>query len=52
MKHINKPAMTLALLLAAATGAWAQQDDAVPVSGQANQWQYTMPDVNVELTVN
>ena len=43
--------MTLALLLAAATGAWAQQDDAVPVSGQANQWQYTMPDVNVELTV-
>jgi len=44
--------MTLALLFAAATGAWAQQDDAVPVSGQANQWQYTMPDVNVELTVN
>jgi len=47
--------MTLALLFAAATGAWAQQDDAVPVTavtGQANQWQYTMPDVNVELTVN
>ena len=47
--------MTLALLFAAATGTWAQQDDAVPVTavtGQANQWQYTMPDVNVELTVN
>jgi len=47
--------MTLALLFAAATGTWAQQDDAVPVTavtGQANQWQYIMPDVNVELTVN
>ena len=52
MKHLNKYAITLALLLGAATGVWAQQDDAVPVSGQANQWQYTMPDVDVELTIN
>ena len=45
--------MTLALLLGAATGAWAQDDIQVTkVQGQANQWQYTMPDVDVELTVN
>ena len=52
MKHIKKQAMTLALLLGAATGAWAQDDIQVTqVQGQANQWQYTMPDVDVELTV-
>ena len=52
MKHIQKQAMTLALLLGAATGAWAQDDITVTqVQGQANQWQYTMPDDNVELTV-
>ena len=52
MKHIQKQAMTLALLLGAATGAWAQDDIQVTqVQGQANQWQYTMPDINVELTV-
>ena len=52
MKHIQKQAMTLALLLGAATGAWAQDDIQVTqVQGQANQWQYTMPDVDVELTV-
>ena len=53
MKHLNKYAITLALLLGAATGTWAQDDIQVTqVQGQANQWQYTMPDVNVELTVN
>ena len=53
MKHIQKQAMTLALLLGAATGAWAQDDIQVTqVQGQANQWQYTMPDIDVELTVN
>ena len=52
MKHIKKQAMTLALLLGAATGAWAQDDIQVTqVQGQVNQWQYTMPDDNVELTV-
>jgi hypothetical protein len=52
MKHIQKQAMTLALLLGAATGAWAQDDIQVTqVQGQVNQWQYTMPDDNVELTV-
>ena len=53
MKHLNKYAITLALLLAVATGTWAQDDITVTKSGaQANQWQYTMPDVDVELTVN
>jgi hypothetical protein len=53
MKHIKKQAMTLALLLVAATGAWAQDDIQVTqVQGQANQWQYTMPDIDVELTIN
>jgi len=53
MKHLNKYAITLALLLGAATGTWAQDDITVTKSGdQANQWQYTMPDVNVELTIN
>ena len=53
MKHLNKYAITLALLLGAATGTWAQDDITVTKSGdQANQWQYTMPDVDVELTIN
>jgi len=53
MKHLNKYAITLALLLGAATGTWAQDDITVTKSGdQANQWQYTMPDIDVELTVN
>ena len=53
MKHLNKYAITLALLLGAATGTWAQDEITVTKSGaQANQWQYTMPDVNVELTIN
>ena len=52
MKHIKKQVKMLALLLGAATGAWAQDDIQVTqVQGQANQWQYTMPDVDVELTV-
>jgi len=49
MKHINKPAMTLALLLAAATGAWAQGDITLSTAGQ-NQWTFTMPAQKVELT--
>lgn len=48
MKHINKPAMTLALLLAAATGAWAQGDITLTTAGQ-NQWTFTMPAQKVEL---
>lgn len=47
MKHINKPAMTLALLLAAATGAWAQIA-VTPTEGQ-NKWTFTMPAQKVEL---
>lgn len=53
MKHLNKYAITLALLLGAATGTWAQDNIQVTqVQGQANKWQYTMPDIDVELTVN
>ena len=48
MKHIKKPAMTLALLLAAATGAWAQGDITLSTAGQ-NQWTFTMPAQKVEL---
>ena len=48
MKHIKKPAMTLALLLAAATGAWAQGDITLSTAGQ-NQWTFTMPEKKVEL---
>ena len=47
MKHINKPAMTLALLLAAATGAWAQI--AVTRTEGQNQWTFSMPESKVEL---
>jgi hypothetical protein len=47
MKHINKPAMTLALLLAAATGAWAQIA-VTHIEGQ-NQWTFSMPESKVEL---
>ena len=47
MKHIKKPAMTLALLLAAATGAWAQI--AVTRIEDQNQWTFTMPAQKVEL---
>jgi hypothetical protein len=47
MKHIKKPAMTLALLLAAATGAWAQI--AVTRTEGQNKWTFTMPAQKVEL---
>ena len=47
MKHINKPAMTLALLLAAATGAWAQI--AVTRTEGQNKWTFSMPESKVEL---
>ena len=40
--------MTLALLLAAATGAWAQGDITLSTAGQ-NQWTFTMPAQKVEL---
>jgi len=50
MKHINKPAMTLALLLAAATGAWGQGTIEVTRTAGQNQWTFTMPAQKVELT--
>lgn len=50
MKHIKKPAMTLALLLAAATGAWAQGTIEVTRTEGQNQWTFTMPEKKVQLT--
>jgi len=50
MKHIKKPAMTLALLLAAATGAWGQGTIEVTRTAGQNQWTFTMPAQKVELT--
>ena len=49
MKHIKKPAMTLALLLAAATGAWAQGTIEVTRTEGQNEWTFTMPEKKVEL---
>ena len=47
----NKILMTLALLLTAVTGAWAQTDEitVTPVTGQTNQWTFTMPAYDVEI---
>ena len=45
--------MTLALLLTAATGAWAQTENEItvtPVTGQTNQWTFAMPGSDVVLT--
>ena len=43
--------MTLALLLTAVTGAWAETDEitVTPVTGQTNQWTFTMPAYDVEI---
>ncbi len=53
MKQLKKLSLTLVALLSMATGAWAQNSDEVtvsPVTGQTNQWTFTMPAGNVELT--
>jgi len=43
--------MTLALLITAATGAWAQTDEVtVTTVTKGKQWTFTMPASNVELT--
>ena len=48
-----KLTMTLALLITAVGGAWAQTDEitVTPVSGQTNKWTFTMPASDVELQV-
>jgi len=54
MRKFKRLTMTLALLITAAGGAWAQSSDNVdvkPVSGKTNEWTFTMPDGNVELQV-
>ncbi len=47
--------MTLVALLSMATGAWAQNTDpnevkVTPTAGKTNEWTFTMPASNVELT--
>ena len=52
MKQLKKLSLTLVALLSMATGAWAQTDEVTvtPVTGQTNQWTFTMPAGNVLLT--
>ena len=53
MKQLKKITLTLVALLSMTAGAWAQNSDEVtvtPVTGQTNQWEFTMPDADVELT--
>ena len=53
LAKLKKLSLTLAALITAATGAWAQTDEVTvtPASGQTNQWTFTMPDGNIELQV-
>lgn len=54
MKQLKKLSLTLVALLSMATGAWALPENDVtvtPVTGQTNQWTFTMPASNVELQV-
>lgn len=53
MKQLKKITLTLAALLTTTAGAWAQESNQItltPVTGQQNQWTFTMPAGNVELT--
>lgn len=53
MKQLKKITLTLAALLTTTAGAWAQESNEItltPVTGQQNQWTFTMPAGNVELT--
>jgi len=50
MRKFKKITMTLALLITAATGAWAQETVTVNREGETNKWTFTMPAGNVELT--
>jgi hypothetical protein len=53
MRKFKKLTLTLVALITAATGAWAQESNEItltPVKGQQNQWTFTMPAGNVELT--
>ena len=50
MKHIKKSATTLAMLLASATGAWAQDAITITRTEGQNQWTFNMPNMKVALT--
>lgn len=51
MRKFKKLTMTLALLIMAVTGAWAQETVTVNRDGENNKWTFTMPGGNVELQV-
>jgi len=54
MRKFKKLTMTLALLITAATGAWAQESNVIkptPVENETNKWTFPMPASNVELQV-
>jgi len=53
MTKFTKFTLMLTALLTLSAGAWAQESNEItvsPVTGQTNQWTFTMPDGNVELT--
>ena len=53
LAKLKKLTLTLVALLSMTTGAWAQTENEVtvtPVTGQTNQWTFTMPAFDVELT--
>ena len=51
MRKFKKLTITLALLIMAVTGAWAQETVTVNRDGENNKWTFTMPGGNVELQV-
>jgi len=51
MRKFKKLTLTLALLITAATGTWAQETVSVNRDGENNKWTFTMPASNVELQV-
>ena len=51
MIQLNKLTITLALLMTAATGAWADVDPTVTPTTNKNEWQFAMPKGDVLLMV-
>ena len=51
MRKFKRLTMTLALLITAATGAWAQNEITVTTVTKGKQWTFDMPASNVELQV-
>ena len=51
MRKFKRLTLTLALLLTAVGGAWAQETVSVNRDGENNKWTFTMPASNIELQV-